>query len=104
LRFHKFLFVKNQMIAHSRRDRVRPRAMASQALDGDAVFVRDLRAPEAVSDARLKALALLADAVFASHDLVLHVLDLLAARGAVAADLIDRYLAALPDGLRKAGP
>ena len=100
-RFHKFQFIKNQSIANSQRDNIRARALASQALDGDGVFVRDLRDPDQVTDAQLKALALLADAVFASYDLVLHVLDLLVARGAIAGSAPADYVTHLPAGLRR---
>jgi len=97
LLFHKPLFIKTQPIANSQSKRLRTRRMGSQALDGDAVFVRDLRDPAAISTHQIKSLALLSDAVFHSHDLTLHCLDLLVARQAVAPDLPPRYVDYLPN-------
>ncbi|MEL6609457.1 MAG: FkbM family methyltransferase [Pseudomonadota bacterium] len=95
LHLHKFLFTKRQWVANSGKARLNGRKARSQLLDGDAVFIRDLRQPEALSDDQLAHLALLADGVFQSFDLVIHCLDLLVARGAPA-DLPDRYIALLP--------
>lgn len=99
LRFHKFLFVKGQHIQNSQSARLRTRALASQALDGDAVFVRDLRHPQSVSDAQIRALALLADATFGSYDLTLHCLDLLVDRGRVDPQAPATYADLLPSDL-----
>lgn len=95
-RFHKFLFIKNQSIGNSQNAKLKKREMKSQALDGDAVFVRDLRQNVSWGDDQIRSLALLADAVFGSYDLVLHCLDLLAARGVIASDTAEKYLAYLP--------
>ena len=101
LRFHKLMFVKGQQIGNSQSARLRTRALASQALDGDAVFVRDLRDPSGTGDDQLRALALLADATFASYDLTVHCLDLLVARGVVDADAPGDYVTLLPDAVRR---
>jgi FkbM family methyltransferase len=100
-RFHKYQFVKNQMIENSQKMRLRPRRIASQALDGDGVFIRDLRDPAALSNGQIQALAMLADAVFESYDLTLHCLDLLVARQAVAEDVPKAYADLLPAELRR---
>ncbi|MEM1075092.1 MAG: FkbM family methyltransferase [Pseudomonadota bacterium] len=98
---HKFLFIKNQMVSNSQKDRLRTRRIGSQALDGDCVFVRDLRDPAAVSAHQLKALSLLSDAVFESYDLALHCLDMLVQRGLVAPGIPSAYVDLLPEELRK---
>ena len=99
--FHKFLFIKATMVANSQSERLRSRALRNQAIDGDAVFIRDLSDPAAYSDEQLKHLALAADSVFESYDLVVRCLDLLAARGAVSDDLAAAYVDHLPDTVRK---
>lgn len=96
LRFHKLMFVKGQQVQNSQSHRLKTRALASQALDGDAVFVRDLRQPENVSNDQLRALALLADATFESYDLTLHCLDLLVERGLLEPDIPAHYVTLLP--------
>ena len=96
LMFHKMLFVKSKMIANSQADRLRQRVLRTQAIDGDAVFIKDLRNPDAVSDQQLGHLALLADAVFGSYDLSLRCIDMLAGRGKVATILAAQYVEYLP--------
>jgi hypothetical protein len=75
--------------------------MRDQMIDGDAVYLRNLdRLPDCDAEA-LKHLCIMASAVFESHALVLHVLDLLVARGAVDAGLPAAYVDALPASLRR---
>lgn len=99
-RFHKMLFTKTQMIRNSQRTRLKRRQVASQALDGDVVFVRDLRDPSSVSSVQLKRLALLADSVFESYDLALHCLDILVERGDISPDWPAGYVSLLPETAR----
>ena len=73
---------------------------AAWAIDGDVVYLRRLERLPDCDDEQLKHLCVLAAAVFHSHSLVVHVLDLLVARGAVGADLPEAYVAALPAELR----
>jgi len=101
LMYHKLLFVKSKMIANSQSDRLRPRALKTQAIDGDAVFIRDLRAPDEVDAQKLAHLALLADAVFESYDLSLHCIDLLAGRRKVPDTLAADYVNYLPAEVRR---
>ena len=101
LRFHKLMFVKSQQVANSQSSRLKTRALSSQALDGDAVFVRDLRDPACVSDDQLRALALLSDAVFGSYDLTIHCLDLLVDRGSLDARVPGDYVDYLPATVRR---
>lgn len=101
LMFHKFLFVKSKMISNSQSDRLRPRMLHTQAIDGDAVFIKDLRKPDEVSNTQLRHLALLADAVFGSFDLTLHCIDLLAARRKVSGSLAANYVDYLPAEVKR---
>ena len=101
-RLHKFLFIKNQMISSTQKDRVRSRRISSQVLDGDAVFIRDMRDPKLISDEKLKALAIVADAVFESYDLVLHCLDELVSRSELPTETSSKYVEFLPSELRRA--
>lgn len=98
---HKFLFNKSRMLRHSQETRVRRRKMLDQLIDGDAVYLRALAEPQALSQDQIRHMALLGCAVFHSHSLVLYCLDLLVARGAAAPDLPARYVDALPSALRR---
>lgn len=97
---HRFLHQKSRMLGNSQAGRLNKRAIGSQLIDGDAVYIRDLEDRAAVSDTQLAHLALLANAVFGSHDLVLWCLDTLAARGAIATLTAERYVDKLPAALR----
>ncbi len=97
---HRFIAPKSRMLGNSQAVRLNRRAVGSQLIDGDAVYIRNLEDRDAVSDAQLAHLALLADAVFGSHDLVLWCLDELAARGVLPAKVAAKYVDKLPDGLK----
>lgn len=99
--FHKFLFLKEKVIPNSQIHRLRRPRHRNQVIDGDAVYIRDMGTPEAFTDEDLKHMAILAAGVIESHDLVLHCLDHLVARGAAPADLPSRYVDGLPADLRK---
>ncbi len=99
--YHKALFTKGKMIANSCQDRLRTRALRSQAIDGDVVFVRDLRKPDRIKSSSIGHLALLADAVFQSYDLVIHCLDILVERGELNAKFPEQYFEILPAEVRK---
>lgn len=64
----------------------------------DIVYVRDFSRIEAMSVEQLKHLAMIAHYCFRSYDLALKCMEDLEARKAVAADAIDRYLAAVARG------
>lgn len=100
LMFHKLLFVKSKMIANSQSHRLRARRMRTQAIDGDAVFIKDLRKPETVSDVQISHLAMLSDCVFQSYDLTLRCLDLLTERGLVKDGTAEEYVELLPPEMR----
>lgn len=75
--------------------RLRPVMTRSQMIDADAIYVRDLVTHDYSSE-QLKHLALLADGVFHSIDLVLRCLDMLVERGELPGDAIEAYIALLP--------
>jgi FkbM family methyltransferase len=93
---HKILPGAMVRLMSSRIDRLRPAMTRSQMVDADAIYVRDIARPNEMSDAQIAHLALLADAVFTSMDLVLLCLDLLVARNAIAEEAIDTYITKLP--------
>lgn len=79
---HKFLFVKSTFINHSRFGKLPKEMTLNQAVDGDAVYIRNPVSPTMATE-RVKNLAIFADAVFSSFELVIRCLDILAARGVV---------------------
>ncbi|MEU7590399.1 FkbM family methyltransferase [Micromonospora sp. NPDC049230] len=88
---HKFLFIKSTLINHSRFGRLPKELTVNQAVDGDAVYIRNPAAPE-MTTGQLKNLAIFADAVFFSFELVIRCLDILAARGVVTDADIQSYV------------
>ncbi|MBL4927879.1 FkbM family methyltransferase [Fuscibacter oryzae] len=97
---HKFMFNKSLMLPNSQSARLRPRRLADQLIDGDAVYVRDLTGISGWSSGQVGHLALLACATFDSHSLALLCLDELVRRGAVDPNLPASYVDALPAHLR----
>lgn len=92
---HKFLHQKAVTLPGSQKARFAKKA-GTQLLDGDAVYIRNLEDPDAVSVDQLKMLALCADVVFQSYDLAAHCLDLLAEKGAVKSNAAQRYVDRVP--------
>lgn len=78
--FHKFSFLKSHSlrpISAKFSDIPFPK---SQAIDGDAVYIKDMRNVEFYNTAALGKLALISDAIFGSPDLTLRCLELLGQR------------------------
>lgn len=96
--FHDFDFLKRASLRSESHGRLRPRTNR-QVVDGDAFYIRDLTKVAEMSDAQLFRLAILADAVMKSPNVVLFCLDHLAARGAIGADCATTYLGLLPAAL-----
>lgn len=69
-----------------------------QLLEADLVYVRDFTVEDAMDDAQLRHLALLAHCCFGSHDLVTRCLRLLVQRGALGARALDDYFDWIGDG------
>ena len=99
---HKLLFSKPTMIANSQSGRLKGRAVRTQLIDGDAVYIRNPEVPQDWSDEQLKQLAIAAAGVFASFDLAVHCLDRLSDRGAIAPDVAKRFVDTLPGWVKKA--
>ena len=100
-RFLRFASLKHVPLSRNRyRKRLR-RAEFSQAVDGDAFFVRDLTQIGAWSDETIKRLAILADGVMDSPDLAIFALDHLVMRGVLGSDVVERYIEAIPADRRR---
>ncbi|MCV2868326.1 FkbM family methyltransferase [Defluviimonas sp. WL0002] len=100
---HRFLFAKKALIGRRFRSQIAVRDNASHLVDGDAVYIRDLMRHELMSDDQIKKLALLADTVFKSFDLVLHCIDHLIRRGLLSEEHGHEYIRRLPGRFRKGG-
>lgn len=88
---HKFLFQKSVHLHGSQTATERVGAARSQLVDGDAVYLRDLRGLSSWSDDEVKKLVLLATYVVDSPDLGVQALDELARRGVVPARAAKAY-------------
>ncbi len=97
---HKFMHQKKVLPGRSKRHHFVPQA-ASQLLDGDAVYIRNMEDPSTLSDHQVKVLAVAADCIFGSPDLVTHCIDILRDRGLVGGYAMQRYLNRLPAKLRE---
>ncbi len=93
---HKFMFNKGLILPNSQFEHMEPEASGNQLIDGDAVYIRDLKNPDAYSDNDLKHLAILSDAVWFSFDLTLRCLDMLIQRGAIERINARRYRERMP--------
>lgn len=93
---HKILPGAVVRLHSSRIERLRPAMTRNQMVDADAIYIRDLAKPDLLSDQQFAFLALLADAVFSSVDLVLRCLDVLVERRAMDETIIDDYIRLLP--------
>lgn len=85
-------------IASSKSGGMRRRWSRSQAIDCDAIYIRDLRRTEVMSDDELCHLTLAADAILGARDVAAHCLDTLVSRHAVPSTLPDRYMDLISNG------
>jgi len=83
---HKFMNPKSMHIHSTHSDSELITRNRSQLIDGDAVYIRDLRAIAEWPSNQIKSLAALAHFVFDSKDIVLRCLDVLISRKALPAD------------------
>jgi len=93
---HKFMFNKGLILPTSQYEHMEPAASGNQLIDGDAVYIRDLKNPDAYSDNDLKHLAILSDSVWFSFDLTLRCIDMLTERGVVERITAKRYRERIP--------
>ena len=87
---HSFLHIEKRLVL-SRKGRALDPKLATQMLDGDILYLRDLSASENLSVDMLRGLASLADGVFDLPDIVLRCLDALEKREHLSAKQVDRY-------------
>lgn len=92
---HKFLSSTSLRVGSTVKSQLRGVVSKSHLIDADAVYIRDLRDHDSVSDEQLKKLAIFADDVFDSPDLTCHCLDRLVARSAISASTLRDYVAML---------
>ena len=69
-----------------------PAKPLNQLLEADAVYIRDVRNMDSLSDNQLRHMALIAHACYGSRDLSLRCLVALQSRSAVAEDAVTRYM------------
>lgn len=89
---HKFAFAKQVPLGSGFEIPLRPSALSSQLVDGDAIFIKDLRDPEKWETEDLKHLALLADGCFFSFDLAVRCLSILMKRNVISRQNIIDYI------------
>ncbi len=88
---HRFVFTKTVPLASPFDTPEDKKRAGSQLVDGDAIFIRDLSAPETIADEALVHLALLAEGCFNSPDLALRCLTILMRRGQVRKPKVEAY-------------
>jgi FkbM family methyltransferase len=98
--FLRFATLKHVPLTRRHRGNLR-RSEFAQAVDGDAIFVRDLRNMATFDDESLKKLAVIADAVIDNADLTISILEQLEDRGVIPTTLIPDYLSRLPADRRR---
>ncbi|SDC86982.1 FkbM family methyltransferase [Ruegeria marina] len=100
-RFHRFQFTKSMQVMNSQRARLAGKALRSQMMDGDAIYIRD---PETIgnwSAEQVRQLAVASSCVFGSFDLTVFCLDELVRRELVEADVPARFVDTLPTWMQK---
>lgn len=93
---NKFLNIKKKALGSDLIGQLNWRKHQNQQIDGDAVFIRDISNPATISSEQLKQLAICADAVFESFDLVAKCLSLLVKRGVAKQTDAVRYMDMVP--------
>ncbi len=91
-----FQFLKRKPLVSKLLDGLDTRRMHGQSIDGDALFIRSLLEPDAVSDEQLTHLAIIAEGVCGAFDLTLKCLALLIARGRLTEPDTRDYRSHLP--------
>lgn len=93
---HKFQSQKALPVKNTQWRSLKRRAVGSQLLDGDAVYIRNIEDPSTVTSRQLTQLAVASAVVFESYDLALRCLDILAQRGDAPASAAQGFLKHLP--------
>ena len=94
---HKFMSMKAKCIGSDLMKGLNWKKHQSQNIDADAVFIKDLSDPTIYSDEQLVHLAICADAIFESFDLVLKCLVILIDRGSLSRDAAESYVNMVPE-------
>ena len=89
---HKFMTFQARKCQRRSTNGLPPDAHSNQLIDGDGIFIRNLLALESHDDEALKHLAILADAVFGSHDLAAMAMGVLADRDRLPAQAVRAYV------------
>ncbi|SEF97364.1 methyltransferase, FkbM family [Thalassococcus halodurans] len=97
---HKFVFAKQLALWSGFELPLSREESSSQLVDGDAIFIKDLRDPDQWETEDLKHLALLADGCFFSHDLTVRCLAILMKRDVIRR----RHIATYIDHLKETQP
>lgn len=97
---HKFMHAKSVPLPSPQAKLFKKRHGNTQLLDGDAVYIRSLEDMDAVSDDQLKMLAIAAETMFQSFDLVLFCLNELQRREAIGPRVARKYFDLLPADLK----
>ena len=100
--FHKLRHPVTQLLPSPHRAGMERTVTASQWVDADAVYVRNLETIDNWDADQVRKLALFAGTVFDSQDLALMCLDRLARSDQIAPAVPDEYAALLPDKYFKA--
>lgn len=93
---NKFLFLKKKSVGSDLMSKLNWRKHQNQVIDGDALFTKNLIYPDNYSDEQFKHLAICADAIFESFDLVLKCLSELLGRGVISELDVERYIKQIP--------
>ena len=88
---HSYQHIEKRIIL-SEYGRNMPRGAASQMLDGDILYLKDISSQEEWDDTSFARLALIADGVYGYVDLALYCLEQLTLRGAVSSSEVQDYL------------
>ncbi len=99
--FLRFRSLKHVGLSRRHRKTLR-RSEHAQVIDGDAIFVRDLRNIGSFSNEQLRKLALIADAIIDNADLAVRAMEVLEDRGALKRTVIQTYLRMLPEAKLRA--
>ncbi|MDU8926964.1 FkbM family methyltransferase [Alisedimentitalea sp. MJ-SS2] len=97
---HKITALHHAQVRNPLRKQFAPKSHNSQLVDGDVIYVRAADQLDTLSDVQLMHLALAADTMFQSFDLVLACLGELAERNVVGDGIPTRYFRTLPDTLK----
>lgn len=92
---HKFMFMKGVHIPTLKSNQNLREKYKNQLIDGDAVYIKDIRDIKILNSWELKSLAIFAGGVFQSPDLVLYCLEELLLRKEIDKDIINEYTSLL---------